>query len=138
MPIDFITQNIWLIILALTSGLMLVMPSLTGKLSGVVQIGPQEVVRLFNHEDALILDVREDSEFRDGHVPKSRHIPLGKLKAEIGGLEKYKDRAVIAVCRSGSRSQSACGQLRRAGFTKVHNLAGGIGSWDQAGLPKER
>lgn len=135
---EFVTQNIWLIILALSSGLMLVLPSLTGKLSGVLQIGPQEVVRLFNHEDALILDVREPSEYRDGRVPKSRHIPLGKLKDELSALEKFKDRAIIAVCRSGSRSQSACGLLRRAGFTKVHNLAGGMGAWDQAGLPKER
>ena len=135
---DFVTQNIWLIILALSSGLMLVLPSLTGKLSGVLQVSPQEVVRLFNHEDAIIVDVRETSEYRDGRVPKSRHIPLGKLKDELTALEKFKDRAIVAVCRSGNRSQSACGILRKAGFTKVHNLAGGMGSWDQAGLPKER
>ncbi len=135
---DFVTQNIWLILLALTSGLMLMLPSLTGKLSGVLQVSPQEAVRLFNHEDALIIDVREQSEYRDGRVPKSRHIPLGKLKDEITALEKFKERPVIAVCRSGSRSQSACGILRRAGFTKIHNLVGGMGAWEQSGLPKER
>ncbi|MBM4189184.1 MAG: rhodanese-like domain-containing protein [Betaproteobacteria bacterium] len=135
---DFVTQNIWLVLLALLSGLMLVLPAITGKLSGILQISPQEAVRLFNHEDALILDVREASEYRDGHVPKSRHIPLGKLKDELSSLEKFKDRAIVAVCRSGNRSQNACNQLRRAGFTKLHNLAGGIGAWDQAGLPKER
>lgn len=135
---DFIVHNIWLILLAALSGGMLVMPSFTGRLSGVKQVGPQEVVRLFNHEDALILDVREDSEYRDGHVAQSRHIPLGQLKNRLDTLDAYKERPVIALCRSGNRSQSACGILRKAGFENVYNLAGGIGAWDQAGLPKER
>lgn len=135
---DFVTQNIWLILLAVTSGIMLILPSITGRLSGVKQIGAQEAVMLFNHENALIIDVREPSEFRDGHIPKATHIPLGSLKKEIDRLDQHKESAVVAVCRSGARSQHACGMLRKAGFTKVHNLTGGMGAWDQAGLPKAR
>ena len=59
---DFALQNIWLILLAGVSGFMLLGGGLLGKLSGIKQIGPQEAVMLFNHEDALLIDVREASE----------------------------------------------------------------------------
>jgi len=135
---DFILQNIWLVLLAVLSGLMLIWPSIGGRLSGVKQVGPQEAVMLFNHEDALVLDVREDSEYRDGHIPKARHIPLRQLKDRTKELEKYKDQPIVAVCRTGSRSSHACRVLRQAGFERVHNLAGGMVAWEQAGLPKEK
>lgn len=135
---DFIWQNIWLVLLALFSGFMLIWPSISGRFSGIRQVGPQEAVRLFNHEDALVLDVREDSEWRDGHIPKAKHIPLRQLKDRVKDLEKYKDKPIVAVCRTGNRSGHACGLLRRAGFEKIHNLAGGMVAWEQAGLPKEK
>lgn len=135
---DFVLQNIWLILLAALSGFMLFAGGLTGRLSGVRQIPPQEAVRLFNHDDAVILDVRENSEFTDGHVARSVHIPLGQIKNRLRDLEKYKSRPIVAVCRTGSRSGHACGVLRKAGFEKVYNLAGGITAWEQAGLPKEK
>lgn len=135
---DFILQNIWLVLLALLSGAMLVWPSLSGRFSGIRQVGPQEAVMLLNHEDALVLDVREDSEYRDGRIPKAKHIPLRQLKARVKDLDKYKDRPIVAVCRTGSRSSHACHLLRKEGFERVHNLAGGMVAWEQAGLPKEK
>lgn len=135
---DFVFQNIWLILLAVISGYMLFGGGLLGGLSGVKQIGPQEAVMLFNHEDALMLDVREPSEWSDGHIASARHIPLGKLKDRLSELEKHKGKPIIAVCRSGNRSGSACALLKKSGFENLHNLAGGMQAWEQAGLPKER
>ncbi len=136
---DFVVQNIWLILLAAFSGFMLMGGNAVfGRLSGIKQIGPQQAVMLFNHDDALVLDVREDSEFADGRIPKAKHIPLAQLKNRLGELEKFKDKPIVAVCRTGNRSGHACGLLRRAGFDNVHNLSGGIVAWEQAGLPKEK
>ncbi|MDP2832399.1 MAG: rhodanese-like domain-containing protein [Pseudomonadota bacterium] len=135
---DFALQNIWLILLAGLSGFMLLGGGLFGRMSGVKQIGPQEAVMLFNHEDALLLDVREQSEWSDGHIARARHIPLGKLKDRLAELEKFKGKPIIAVCRSGNRSGSACGTLKKAGFENLHNLAGGMQAWEQAGLPREK
>jgi rhodanese-related sulfurtransferase len=135
---DFIQHNIWLILLAVLSGFMLVGPSFREKLSGTRQVGPQEAVMLFNHEDALVLDVRENSEYADGHIPKARHIPLGQLRERVKELEKFKARPIVAVCRTGNRSGTASSVLRKAGFEHVHNLAGGMVAWEQAGLPKEK
>lgn len=135
---DFVLQNVWLILLTAMSGFMLFGGGLLGRLSGIKQVGPQEAVMLLNHEDALVLDVREPSEFKDGHITRAKHIPLGQLKGQLGSLDKYKDKPVVVVCRTGNRSGHACGILRRAGFANVSNLAGGIVAWEQAGLPKER
>jgi rhodanese-related sulfurtransferase len=136
---EFITQNIWLILLAAMSGFMLFgAGGLLGKLSGVKQIGPQEAVLLFNHDDALVLDVREQSEWADGHINRAKHIPIGQLKSRLADLEKFKGKPIVAVCRTGSRSGSACGILKKAGFENLHNLAGGMVAWEQAGLPREK
>lgn len=136
---EFVTQNIWLILLAAMSGFMLFGGSgFLGRLSGVKQIGPQEAVLLFNHDDALVLDVREPSEWADGHIAGARHIPLGQLKNRVDDLEKHKGKPVIAVCRSGNRSAHACGLLKKAGFENVNNLAGGMVAWEQAGMPKDK
>jgi len=136
---DFIIQNIWLILLIAISGFMLLGGgSLFGKISGINQVGPQEAVLLFNHEDALVLDVREQSEWADGHISRAKHIPLGQLKNRLSDLERYKDKPIVAVCRSGNRSGSACRTLKNAGFQNLHNLAGGMIAWEQAGLPREK
>ena len=134
---EFVQQNIWLILLAGMSGFMLFGGGLFGRLSGIKQISPQEAVLLFNHEDALILDVRENSEYADGHIAKAKHIPLGQLKSRLGDLEKYKDKPIVAVCRSGNRSAQATEILRQNGFD-AHNMQGGMNSWVQAGLEVEK
>jgi len=135
---EFVQQNIWLILLAFISGYMLFGGGLRGRLAGIKDVSPQEAVMLFNHQDALVLDVREKSEFSDGRIPKSLHIPLGQLKTRVSELERHKDKPIVAVCRSGNRSSFACGILKKNGFEQIHNLAGGIMAWEQAGLPKEK
>ena len=84
-----------------------------------------------------IVDVREGDEFmgRMGRVPGSRHIPLGELAARAGELSK--DGPVVTVCRAGARSAQAIAILKKAGFEKVANMAGGILRWRAQGLPAE-
>jgi rhodanese-related sulfurtransferase len=84
--------------------------------------------------EVVILDVRERHEWKAGHAPGSKNIPLSKLHARTNELAA--DRKYVAVCRSGSRSRSAVGQLQRAGLDAV-NLKGGMQSWKRGGLPLE-
>ena len=109
-----------------------------GRVRGVSRVGPLQATTLISHEDALVLDVREDTEYRDGHIIDSVHIPLSRLRDRIGELERYRDRTLIVGCRSGHRSARACGRLRKQGFEKVHNLEGGILAWQNANLPLTR
>ena len=128
--------NHWELMLALVVTLAFLLNNLFGaRLRGYRQIGPAEATGLINHDDALVLDVREDREFQGGHILNAVHIPLGKLAGRLSELEAHKGRPVVAVCRSGHRSASACGILRKNGFEQVHNLAGGVLAWGNANLP---
>jgi rhodanese-related sulfurtransferase len=87
------------------------------------------------NDDALVLDVREDKEWAEGHIPNAKHIPLGQLSKRISELDKYKDKPIVVSCRSGHRSATACRTLKKDGFEQTHNLMGGIIAWENANLP---
>jgi len=108
------------------------------RLQGLSPLGPADALSLMNHQDALLLDIREDKEYQDGHVLGSMHIPLSRLTNEIGKIKHDKGKPVIALCNSGARSRSACSTLKKHGFESVHNLTGGISAWKSANLPLTR
>lgn len=128
---EFIQENIMWVMLALVSGGMLLLTTLKG--GGGISV--TEATNLINREDGVVLDVRESGEWSTGHIPNARHIALGQLGGHITELEKIRDKPIIVCCASGNRSSSACSTLTKAGFTRVFNLAGGIGAWRDAGLP---
>jgi rhodanese-related sulfurtransferase len=82
-------------------------------------------------DDAVLLDVREDDEWRAGHAPGALHVPLGEVPARLGELP---DGEVHVICRSGGRSARAVAWLEQNGFEAV-NVAGGMGAWQAAGRP---
>jgi rhodanese-related sulfurtransferase len=134
---EFVQNNLLLVIAAVASGAMLLWSFLGNRVSGIAQVNTLEATRLFN-EDALMLDVREDNEWAVGHIPNARHIRLGQLSGQLAELEKFKDKAIVVYCRSGNRSARACAILKKAGFSNASNLAGGIIAWEQANLPITR
>ncbi len=127
----------WPLLLALLFTLLMLGNNLFGaRLKGYEVIGPQEAIRLMSHQDGVLLDVREANELeRDGHLRDAIHIPLGQLANRSKELERHRSQPVIAICRSGHRSATACGRLRKAGFERVYNLQGGVQAWTNAGLP---
>jgi glyoxylase-like metal-dependent hydrolase (beta-lactamase superfamily II) len=82
-----------------------------------------------------VVDVRRPGEYRAGHVPGARSLPLDRLEAEAGSLDRSRPLAV--VCQSGYRSSTACSLLQRHGFTDLVNVAGGTAAWLAAGHPTE-
>ncbi|HYD34318.1 MAG TPA: rhodanese-like domain-containing protein [Methylophilaceae bacterium] len=131
---DFILQNSLLVGLAVVSGLMLVWPMLA-RSGASSNLSPADAVLLINRENALVLDVRDDAEYAAGHITDARHIPLAQLETRIEELRKFKDKPVLVNCQAGMRSAKACNILKKQGFTKVHNLQGGLNAWQQAKLP---
>jgi len=131
-------QNLWLVALFVGSGLLLVWPEISRLMGASNEIGTLEATRLMNQGSTLVLDVREPGEFAAGHPPRARHIPLKELSGRLDEIGKYKERAVIVTCRSGPRAASACRVLKRAGFTAVYQLKGGVSAWEQASLPVEK
>lgn len=83
----------------------------------------------------LVLDVRQPDEFRTGHIIGAKLIPLGELGRRLGELPK--DKEIVCVCASGSRSSSATKMLVRAGYNAV-NMKGGMTSWSYTGLSMKK
>ena len=82
---------------------------------------------------AFFLDVRELAEWNQVHIPGSTLIPLGDLEKRLN--EVPRDKAVVVVCRSGTRSRTGCDILKTAGFTQVTCMNGGLTAWQAAGYP---
>ena len=85
--------------------------------------------------DVLMLDVRTPEEFQQGNVEGSKLLPLQVFAQKIQALDEYKDKEVLIICRSGSRSGVAASYLSKSGFSKVKNISGGLMSWYQSGYP---
>lgn len=79
-----------------------------------------------------VLDVRQPSEWRHGHIHGSQSVPLLHLKRHLATLPR--EKTIVTVCASGHRSNFAARMLQRAGY-EVENLTGGMHAWTKAGLP---
>jgi len=131
--LKFILDNLFYVAMALISGGMLLWQTVKG--TGANQLSPQEATLLINRADAIVLDIRNVDEWNAGHISGARHIALDQLERQISTLEKLKTTPLIVVCQSGGRSGSACGILKKHGFEKIYNLAGGLIAWRDAGFP---
>ncbi len=118
--------------------IMLIMNEFKRKLLGFNEVSINDAVRLINQDDALALDVREDKEFRDGHILNAVNIPLGLLEGRLKEIEQHKESPVIIYCRSGQRAAKAGAVLKRQGFTSIHKLNGGMMAWVDANMPVNR
>ncbi|OOZ39622.1 hypothetical protein BOW53_10785 [Solemya pervernicosa gill symbiont] len=137
--IAFATQNWVLFMTLLFVFTMILFEEFSRRTRGYEDIAPEQATRVINHDDAVLLDVRDDKEYRqDGHINDSIHIPLGDLQRRMEELDKYKGKPVIAYCRSGHRSRGALSMLKREGFETLYNLGGGIMAWQNANLPVSR
>ena len=108
---------------------------LQGSPRGVRKLSPMDATRLINHEDAVIVDVRTDGEYRQGHIVNALNIPESQLAERLGKLNKYRARPIITTCRTGQISAKAGGKLVADGCEKVYSVSGGILAWEGASLP---
>ena len=86
-------------------------------------------------KSVVVMDVRQPDEYRGGHIPGSRLIPLNELAQRLKDVPQ--DKTILCVCRSGSRSGMAVRQLNAAGYNAI-NLQGGMMRWQSAGYPVKR
>ena len=101
-----------------------------------VELDAATVEEIRNRDDVVLIDVRENSEYVEGHIPGATLIPLGQIPDRLDEIPT--DKTVVAVCRSGNRSSQATNFLREQGFDNVHNMQGGMNAWGQAGYEIEK
>ncbi len=91
---------------------------------GIKQITPRE---LDQKKGMMILDVRTDKEYEQGHIPGAVHVPLSDIGDKVKKLKKDKD--LVVYCRSGNQSIWAIKRLMGMGYKNLYNLKGGFGAW---------
>jgi rhodanese-related sulfurtransferase len=93
------------------------------------------VAAIMDRDDVVLIDVREQAEYDEAHIPDITLIPLGTVPDSLDQIPT--DKTVIMTCRSGNRSGQATEFLRQQGFDNVHNMEGGIVAWQAAGFAVE-
>ena len=83
----------------------------------------QGVVDYHNTPDSILLDVRTPQEYREGHIPGSKNIPLQTID-KVDAVVENKDTALYVYCYSGARSRQAASMLQHMGYTNVNNIGG--------------
>lgn len=132
---EFIGNHMILVVaFAVTLG-MIVFTEYMRMTSSASALTPLAATRLINDGEPVFVDVRDDAEFRKGHVIDARNIPVSKLESRIQELDKVKSRDVVVYCDNGMRSSRAIRTLKKNGFEKLHNLSGGLVAWQKASLP---
>lgn len=91
------------------------------------------LVDLINHQDALVIDIREAEPFRAGHIINA--IRASNDDFETERMTQYKDKPIILVCARGLQAEPLAVKLRGQGYTKVMVLDGGISAWTNANMP---
>ncbi|MDF3920177.1 rhodanese-like domain-containing protein [Salinicola sp. LHM] len=108
------------------------------KRGGASGVSTNEATSLINREDGVVIDIRESSEFKAGHIAGAKNVPQARLKERLTQIEKYKDTPVIVVCKQGQAAGAAVTELTQAGFSRVYKLKGGMAQWQADGLPVVR
>ncbi len=122
----------WMLVSALLILIFLFMQSEMRR--GGQRISVHQLTNLVNNEGALVLDVRESAEYREGHILDSTNIPFKSMTQRATELEKHKDRPIVIVDKMGQHSGAVGKQLSEAGYN-ISRLDGGITEWKGSNLP---
>lgn len=133
--IEFVGNHLLLSAACVVVLVMLIKAEFEHQMLKSSQLDPTAAIRIMNGGDAVVLDVREASDFSNGHLRNAKNIPLPTLRDKLNELSAYRNRPVLAYCRSGNVSGKACRLLKKSGFTNVHNISGGLVGWQDANLP---
>lgn len=85
------------------------------------------------NKGAVLIDLRNAEHYKQGHITGAKNIPLQELKQQADSFNK--EQEIVLYCYRGAFSRSGMGTLKKAGFTQVSHLGGGMNSWQQENLP---
>ncbi len=94
---------------------------------GVRSVSTETLKTMLKDQDKQLLDVRTEAEYKARHIPEFHNYPLDTLPTVLNQLDE--DKETIVICQSGMRSMQAARVLKRAGFTNIVNVSGGMNAW---------
>ncbi|MDE0562166.1 rhodanese-like domain-containing protein [Exiguobacterium sp. B2(2022)] len=101
---------------------------ITSEKNEITKIDAETLQNKLENEEITLLDVRETSEYKGGHIEGAVNAPLSSLDANE--LKYPKDEPIYVICRSGNRSAQAASRLKEAGYTEIYDVSGGMMAWE--------
>jgi len=101
----------------------------------ITEISPQEAQGQTERGDAIMIDVREEEDWREDHAKGAKHLVRGMVELEIEEQVPDLKTPIICYCGGGSRSALVAESLQKMGYENVRSLAGGFRAWKEARLP---
>jgi rhodanese-related sulfurtransferase len=101
----------------------------------ITEISPEDAQKQTELGDAVLIDVREDDDWREDHAKGAKHLSRGVIELEIEEQVPDLKSPIICYCGGGSRSALVAESLQKMGYENVRSLAGGFRAWKEAGLP---
>jgi rhodanese-related sulfurtransferase len=104
----------------------------------ITEISPSDAQQQTERGDAVLIDVREDDDWREDHAKGAKHLGRGVIELEIEEQVPDLKTPIICYCGGGSRSALVAESLQKMGYENVRSVAGGFRAWKEAGLPSSR
>jgi rhodanese-related sulfurtransferase len=101
----------------------------------ITEISPDEAAKKLQNHEAVIVDVRDNDEWGEEHIPHAIHLSRGTIELQIEKKVPDPNAVVICHCGGGGRSALAAASLQKMGYKNVRSMAGGLKAWKAAGLP---
>lgn len=98
-------------------------------------LSPYDTTQKMNAGESIFLDVRDEAEYKTGHLLNARSLPVNKLDERMHEIEKFKEKDIVVYCDTGMRATRAVSKLKKSGFSQLFTLSGGIVAWEKANLP---
>ncbi len=132
---EFIGNHIFLSLAFMAVLFLFIMLTMNEKMQAFANISSAQLTQMVNHQNAVVIDTRNEADFANGHIVNAINMPTAELLAGNISVEKLKGKPVIAYCVSGMSAKSACKHLIKSGVEQVFNLSGGINGWINDKLP---
>lgn len=131
----FIQSHLILVTLFVIALILVIVVEARRQGAGTFRITVQTLVRMINHHDAYVIDLRDPAAYKKGHIQTAVSMPWSEFDRHLKQLEKHRERTFIFVCQGGQDSVRALTKLRRLGYKHLRVLGGGQVAWSHANMP---
>jgi phage shock protein E len=104
----------------------------------ITEVSPQDAAAKLKSGEAVIVDVRDNDEWDEGHIPGAIHMSRGTIELDIEEKVPDPNAMIICHCGGGGRGALATEGLQKMGYKNVRSMAGGFKAWKAAGLPTKK
>ena len=105
---------------------------------GGTKLDPTQATRLINKDGAVVIDLRTQEEFSNGHIAGSINISPDLVEQQLNSLKHPKEKPLILICKTGNSSKGTGDMLVKRGYMYVNRISGGMVTWQGIGLPLSR